>query len=163
VDEAVEHFGFGTFHARIAVITGLVFMSDALEMMCLVTLTTALGCDWVISRREMTILATCVFSGWALGGFVWGQFADKYGRRQGLILSTFVAFYFGILSSLAPNLYWLMALRGLVGFGVGGSSVAFTLFAEYSQTKLRAKMSLWLLFFWPLGSCFEVGSITILN
>ncbi len=104
----------------------------------------------------MKMLAASVFSGWALGGFVWGQFADKYGRRQGLIMSTFFTFYFGILSSLAPNLQWLMLLRALVGFGVGGCSVAFTLFCEYSQTALRAKMSLWLLFFWPLGSCFEV-------
>ena len=44
VDDAIEHFGFGTFQAKIAMITGLVFMSDALEMMvCLIEFKLCVG------------------------------------------------------------------------------------------------------------------------
>ena len=29
-------------------------------------------------------------------------------------------FYYGVLSAMAPNYIWLLILRGLVGFGIGG-------------------------------------------
>ena len=39
---------------------------------------------------------------------------------QELILCSMFTFYYGILSALAPNYIWLLILRGLVGFGIGG-------------------------------------------
>ena len=71
-------------------------------------------------------------------------------------MCTFFTFYFGFLSSFSPTFVWLMILRGLVGFGIGGAAQAFTLFSEFSPKKHRAKTSLALSYFWPIGACFEV-------
>lgn len=49
-----------------------------------------------------------------------------YWLLKGLLMSTFFSLYFGILSSVAPTLIWLMILRSMVGFGVGGAAQAFT-------------------------------------
>ena len=39
---------------------------------------------------------------------------------QGLYLSVCLVLFFGVCSSQAPNYGWILALRLLVGFGIGG-------------------------------------------
>lgn len=50
----------------------------------------------------------------------WGFLADKYGRRQTLIWATFFLFYFGLLTAFAPSFNWVLFIRFLVGFFIGG-------------------------------------------
>ena len=40
---------------------------------------------------------------------------------QELILCSVFTCYFGILSAFSPNFLWMLILRGLVGFGIGGA------------------------------------------
>lgn len=63
--------------------------------------------------------------------------ADLYGRRRGFIGAASVISLAGLASGLAPSYGWLLALRGLVGFGLGGSSVPFDLLAEFCPPKER--------------------------
>ena len=39
---------------------------------------------------------------------------------QGLKISVLWTLYYGILSAFAPVYSWILVLRGLVGFGIGG-------------------------------------------
>lgn len=100
-----------------------------------------------------------VFSGMMLSSTLWGNITDKYGRRTGLMLCTGLTFYFGALSAAAPTFAWLLVLRGLVGFGVGGVPQSYlpfllplscrscmkvvdsrvTLYAEFLPSTHRAK------------------------
>jgi MFS family permease len=50
-----------------------------------------------------------------------------------------VTFYFGLLSAAAPTYYWLLLLRGLTGFGIGGVPQSVTLYAEFLPSTHRAK------------------------
>ena len=43
---------------------------------------------------------------------------------QELIMCSLVTFYFGVLSAFSPSFLWLLILRGLVGFGIGGAPQA---------------------------------------
>ena len=70
-------------------------------------------------------------------------------------MCTFFSLYFGMLSSVVPSLIWLMIMRCLVGFGVGGAAQAFTMFSEFSPKQHRARTSTFLSFFWPIGACAE--------
>lgn len=65
-------------------------------------------------------------------------------------------FYFGALSALAPVFIWLLILRGLVGFGIGGAPQSVTLYAEFLPSKQRARCVVLTNLFWSLGACFEV-------
>ena len=94
-------------------------MSDYVEMMILSILPSALMCEWNISSWEKATLTMVSFVGMMISGTFWGKFSDKYGRKMGLWLCTCVTFYFGFLSSFAPNFIWVLILRALVGFGVG--------------------------------------------
>ncbi|KAH3742441.1 hypothetical protein DPMN_049184 [Dreissena polymorpha] len=50
----------------------------------------------------------------------WGILADRYGRRNNLMLASVVVWYFGLLTSFSPSYFWILLLRGLVGAGMAG-------------------------------------------
>lgn len=75
---------------------------------------------------------------------------------QALTLCGILLFLYGLLSAVAPNLSWLLLLRGLVGFAIGAVPQSVTLYAEFLPTKQRAKCVVLLDCFWALGACFEV-------
>ena len=85
----------------------------------------------------------------------WGTIADKFGRRGVLATSSFFLFYFGLLTAFAPSFGWILCLRFLVGFYIGGMPQACTLFVEYLPSNIRGQAVLFLSFFWALGSVFE--------
>lgn len=66
-------------------------------------------------------------------------------------------FYFGALSSLAPFFTWLLILRGLVGFGIGGAPQSVTLYAEFLPQAQRARCVILTNLFWSIGACIEVA------
>jgi len=50
----------------------------------------------------------------------WGVMADKYGRRPTLILTALFLSYFGFLTTFSPSFGWVVFIRFLVGFFIGG-------------------------------------------
>lgn len=55
-----------------------------------------------------------------LSAVFWGMVADKYGRRPTLIITSAFLCYFGFLTSFAPSYGWVVFIRFLVGFYIGG-------------------------------------------
>uniref|UniRef100_A0A915KSU4 Major facilitator superfamily (MFS) profile domain-containing protein n=1 Tax=Romanomermis culicivorax TaxID=13658 RepID=A0A915KSU4_ROMCU len=161
-------------------------MADAMEMMILSILSPALHCEWWLDSWQLALITTVVFCGMMLSSTMWGNITDKYGRKTELIMCTVVTFYYGLISSLAPNFMWLLILRGLAGFGIGGVPQSVTLYAEYLPSAHRAKCVVLIevrlslttehlyveilkspmlqcirlpkanLSFWAIGACFEV-------
>ncbi|XP_075218906.1 synaptic vesicle 2-related protein isoform X2 [Lycorma delicatula] len=153
---AVNAFGFGKFQAKLSLFTGLCWMADSMEMTILSILSPALHCEWHISRYQQALATTVVFLGMMVSSAFWGHISDRYGRKQALTLCAVLLFYYGLLSSLAPNYTWILILRGLVGFAIGCVPQSVTLYAEFLPSKQRAKCVVLLDCFWALGACFEV-------
>ncbi|XP_038059039.1 synaptic vesicle 2-related protein-like isoform X2 [Patiria miniata] len=156
LEDAIEQIGFGRFQMKISVLTGLCWMADAFEIMLLSILAPALLCRWHLSRWEEAFITTVVFVGYLISSPLWGKFCDKYGRRKGLIFCSSVILYFGLLSAATPNFTWLLIMRGLVGFGIGGASQSVTLYSEFLPGKIRGFCIVFLEVFWVLGVVFEV-------
>jgi MFS family permease len=77
-----------------------------------------------------SILFALFLVGWGLS-FLWGPWADRYGRRNVLALTILVYGLFTGLSALAQNVYELAAMRLLAGIGIGGEwALAGTYVAE---------------------------------
>ncbi|EMP37157.1 Synaptic vesicle 2-related protein [Chelonia mydas] len=92
---------------------------------------------------------------WArLEGTIWILYSKTL--LQGLKISVFWTLYYGILSGFAPVYSWILVLRGLVGFGIGGVPQSVTLYAEFLPMKARAKCILLIEVFWAIGTVFEV-------
>lgn len=131
-------------------------MADAMEMMLLSILAPALHCDWLLNEWQKASITTVVFCGMMLSGAIWGKLCDMYGRKTCLILCTLFTFYFGALSALSPVFVWILILRGLVGFGIGGAPQAVVLYAEFLPSQHRAKCVILTNIFWSIGAVLEV-------
>ncbi|XP_041266287.1 synaptic vesicle 2-related protein isoform X2 [Onychostruthus taczanowskii] len=156
VEDAVEAIGFGKFQWKLSVITGLAWMADAMEMMILSILAPQLHCEWRLPSWQVALLTSVVFVGMMSSSTLWGNISDQYGRKTGLKISVLWTLYYGILSGFAPIYSWILVLRGLVGFGIGGVPQSVTLYAEFLPMKARAKCILLIEVFWALGTVFEV-------
>ncbi|XP_073917119.1 synaptic vesicle 2-related protein isoform X2 [Castor canadensis] len=132
VEDAVEAIGFGKFQWKLSVLTGLAWMADAMEMMILSILAPQLHCEWRLPSWQVALLTS------------------------GLRISVLWTLYYGILSAFAPVYSWILVLRGLVGFGIGGVPQSVTLYAEFLPMKARAKCILLIEVFWAIGTVFEV-------
>ncbi|KAL4223272.1 hypothetical protein ACF0H5_016744 [Mactra antiquata] len=138
IQEAIDNIGFGKFQIKLSILTGVAWMADAMEMMILSILSPALHCDWQINEWKQALITTIVFCGMMCSSSIWGSMCDKYGRKSELILCSVFTCYFGFLSAFAPNFIWLLILRGLVGFGIGGAPQSVTLYSEFLPTASRA-------------------------
>ncbi|XP_052834035.1 synaptic vesicle 2-related protein [Octopus bimaculoides] len=156
LQQAIDRIGFGKFQMKLSVLTGFAWMSDAMEMMILSILSPALHCAWGLTGIKQALLTTIVFCGMMTSSSLWGSFCDKYGRKLALIASSLFTCYFGILSAFSPTFIWMLVLRGLVGFGIGGAPQAITLYAEFLPSSTRATCVLFIEVFWAIGACFEV-------
>jgi len=156
VEEAIEKIGFGRFQMFCSFAAGFAWIADGMEIMVLSIIGPTLLCEWGISTVQEALITTVVFIGFLLGSPAFGFFADKFGRRKSLLFSSIWISFYGILSALAPELSWLLFLRFLVGFGVGGGPQAITYFAEFLPNKSRGRAVVLVEIFWAVGSAFEV-------
>lgn len=157
LSEAIEKLGFGKFQIKITLMVGFFVIADSLEMMLLSILAPTIRCIWHLSSWKEALVTTVVFVGMMVGSSFWGWLADNYGRKFVIVVCSFWIFYFGLISSLSPHYYWIIALRCLVGFGIGGAPQSTTLLAEFLPSSSRSYCILSLSFFWAIGSCFTVG------
>ncbi|KAK3084065.1 hypothetical protein FSP39_007577 [Pinctada imbricata] len=156
LQQAIDNIGFGKFQIKLSILTGFAWMADAMEMMILAILSPALHCEWQLEGWQQALITTVVFAGMMSSSSLWGSVSDKYGRRTELILCSVFTCYFGILSAFSPNFIWILILRGLVGFGIGGAPQSVTLYAEFLPTASRATCVVLIEVFWAIGACFEV-------
>jgi putative MFS transporter len=65
--------------------------------------------------------------------------SDMYGRRNCYFVSTAVIALFGLLCTASQNIETLIALRFVVGLGLGGVTCSFTLLSEVVGKAHRGK------------------------
>uniref|UniRef100_A0A8D3BXK8 SV2 related protein b n=1 Tax=Scophthalmus maximus TaxID=52904 RepID=A0A8D3BXK8_SCOMX len=157
VEDALEVIGFGAFQWKMSLLTGLSWIGDAMEMMILSILGPQLHCEWRLPSYKMALLTSCVFFGMGISSPLWGNLSDKYGRRVSLTICMCWTLHYGLLSAFAPAYGWLLVLRALVGFGLGGTPQSVTFYSEFLPAKARGiSIMLIAVLFWAVGTVFEV-------
>lgn len=80
--------------------------------------------------------------GGTLGGVLFGNLADRFGRKPIMVLTILLYSLFSGLTAFASELWQIAALRFLVAMGVGGEwAVAASLVAEVFPSRGRAQAS----------------------
>jgi MFS family permease len=113
---------------------------DAMDVQLYSFVIPALIGTWGISRGQAGELATAALLVSALGGWLAGWVADRFGRVLTLQLAILWFAGFTFLSGLAQNFQQLFAARALMGLGFGGEWAAgAVLLGEVIRAEHRGK------------------------
>jgi len=133
-------------------VAGVGWLFDAMDVGILSFVIAALAADWGLAPNQSGWIGSINSIGMAVGALVFGVFADKVGRKQ-IFMWTLVLFSIASgLSAFTTTLFTFMALRFLVGMGLGGElPVASTLVSESVEAKERGRVVVLLESFWAVG------------
>ena len=84
----------------------------------------------VFPTQAMTaILWPVAVSAFAIGGpfgaFVGGTLANTSGRRGAMLINIWIFFIGGLIMTLAPNIYFIIPARLIVGFASGLNTISY--------------------------------------
>jgi putative MFS transporter len=158
VSEAVEEIGVGPFQHKLLVICGASWAADAMEVIIISYVIPIVVSQWSLTSGQAGFIGTAIFLGMLIGAWFWGTITDYVGRKIGFQITVLVDSVFGFLSALSPSYIWLVILRTLTGFGVGGTlPVDYAVFSEYLPRRNRGRYLVLLESFWALGTIVVAG------
>ena len=150
--ERLDRLPYGAKHTTLLFGSGVGWALDAMDVGLISFIMLAVTKEWALSGGQQSLLASAGFVGMAVGASVCGVLADRIGRRQVFALTLLVYGLATGLSALSGGLAMLVALRFVVGMGLGGElPVASTLVSEYSPKRIRGRVVVALESFWAVG------------
>lgn len=152
LNDRLDRLPFTHKHFKLLFGAGIGWALDAMDVGLIAFVMAALSAQWSLSPFQTSMLGSIGFVGMALGAVLGGLLADKFGRKQ-LFAATLLIYGLATgASALATSLAVLMALRFIVGLGLGAElPVASTLVSEFSPRAIRGRSVVILEGFWAVG------------
>ncbi|MBM7387858.1 putative MFS transporter [Clavibacter michiganensis] len=139
-------------HSRILGGSGVGWALDAMDVGLISFVIAELAVVWEADAGQLGLVASAGFLGMAIGASVGGLVADRIGRRQVFALTLLVYGLATGVSALAMSVGALIALRFVVGLGLGAElPVASTLVSEFSPARIRGRVIVILESSWAVG------------
>ncbi|MGF6507365.1 MFS transporter [Paraburkholderia sp. 32] len=138
----VEHFieanGLSAFHVVVMALCFLVVLIEGVDIGLIAYIAPAVRHEWGFSLVELSPVFAAALVGTAVGSFVFGPLADKFGRRPIIIVSVLFFGLAAMATLLCHNVHQLALARliGGLGFGGAGPSVV-ALIAEFAPPKWK--------------------------
>ncbi|XP_064462331.1 synaptic vesicle glycoprotein 2C-like [Ornithodoros turicata] len=154
-EDAIAQAGEGLFQWLVFLVCGLCLAADAIEIFAIAYVLPSAERELCMDDSRKAWLGGISFVGMMIGGLLWGNLADKMGRRRILLSALLTNTIFSVITTFMPTYGLFMVTRLCSGLGVGGSiPIAFTYFAEFLLKKHRGRNLCWLLLFWAIGGVF---------
>jgi len=152
VASRLDRLELSRFHYRLLILSGLGWLFDAMDTGLLSFVLARLKVEWHLTPGQVGWTGSASMLGMLIGGALSGSLADRYGRKA-VFQTTLVLFSVATgLCALAWNLPSLLALRLLVGIGLGGElPVAASLVSEFAPARYRGRLVVLLESFWAFG------------
>jgi MFS transporter, PHS family, inorganic phosphate transporter len=137
MDEATT----GKEHWKILFTSSMGFFTDAYDLFIIGVVATMVAKQWHIASYQKDLLSSLALLTSAVGAILFGYVADKLGRRKIYGYEVLVLAAGAIATAFAPGIWWLIGLRAILGFGIGGDyPVSATIMSEYASKRNRGKM-----------------------
>ncbi len=106
------------FHTVLACFLG--WTLDAFDFFIVVFLVGTLATSFQVSKADIILTLTATLATRPAGAFIFGIFADRYGRRISLMANVLFYSIIEVLCGFAPSFTVFILLRALYGLGMGG-------------------------------------------
>jgi putative MFS transporter len=124
---------------RVVGFCALAGMLETMDMYIIAFVLAVITRPWGLSYGESATILLASGVGAVIGSFVWGQLADRFGRKQAFIATIFTCSAASLALVFTPTGDWmyLAALRTLIGFGTGGFFIFVVLVQEFAPATNR--------------------------
>lgn len=154
-EDAIAQAGEGLFQWLVFLVCGLALAADSIEIMVIAYVLPSAERELCMDDTRKGWLGGVSFIGMMIGGLLWGNLADKMGRRRTLLSALLTNALFSVITTFMPTYGLFTVTRLCSGIGVGGSiPIVFTYYAEFLLKKHRGRNLCWLLLFWAIGGVF---------
>jgi MFS transporter, PHS family, inorganic phosphate transporter len=138
---ALDEASLSRFHLRAVLVSGMGFFTDAYDLFVIGIASTLISAEWNLSSGRLALLNSTMLAAAFIGAFVFGRFADVFGRKRVYWVVAVIMVAGALGSALSPSFWVLIAFRFLLGFGVGGDyPVSAVLMSEYANRRDRGKL-----------------------
>ncbi len=129
------------------------YAMDGLDVLILSFAMTAIVSEFGLTLGEGGLIATYTLIGTVLGGYLFGIFADYFGRVHTFSLTIIIFSIFTGACAFADNVTHLNILRFLAGLGLGGEyGIGMTLVSETWPAAKRARATAGVAMGWQAGA-----------
>ncbi len=132
---------FGTGRGRVLVFCWLGWVFDFYDLILFAFLKHSIAGELGLElTAEIPWIEGWTLGATAVGGFVFGRLADRWGRRRALSLSILLFSFGAFATAFADGFASLLVARMITGIGVGGEwGVGHAIIAETYPGRLRAR------------------------
>jgi len=138
---AIDNAGISAQHWRIMLISGMGFFTDPYDLFIIGVVMSLLKPIWQVGKFEESLVDSTALLASALGAFMFGRVADMLGRKRIYGVEVLVLAAGATGCAFAPNIWWLIGLRFVLGIGIGGEyPVSATIMSEYAGKANRGML-----------------------
>ncbi|MCI1901923.1 MAG: MFS transporter [Bifidobacteriaceae bacterium] len=153
-NQRLDRLSFNSAHAKLLTASGIGWALDAMDVGLVSFIVAAIASDpqFLLNPSQKSWVLSIGFVGMALGAWLGGLLADKFGRKTVFTVTLIIYGLANGVMAASVSLVMLLALRFVVGLGLGAElPVASTLVSEFSPAAHRGRMTVLLESFWALG------------
>lgn len=151
-----------TMQRRVLLAASLGWMLDSMDVMLYALVVPSLRADLHLTAAGAGLIMSATLICAAIGGILFGVFADRFGRTRALIGSILIYCIFTGLCGLAQTAMQLAICRMLLGFGMGGEwASGAALVAETWPDQHRGKALALMQSSWAIGYALGAAIVAL--
>jgi MFS transporter, putative metabolite:H+ symporter len=149
----LDRLPVSTFHRRIAWLVGVGMFFDGFDAYVMAGVLGATLSSGFSTLKQNGQFVSFTFLGMMVGAFAAGFLGDRYGRRFSYQANLALSGLASVAAAFAPTMMWLIALRFVMGVGLGAEVVAgYSTITEFVPPQARGRWVGWM-------SVFVVASL----
>jgi MFS family permease len=133
---SLDEAAMSRLHVRFWLLAGLGILLDGFDFFIIGVANPLIAQDFGISDAEKGLVSAAAIVGAIFGAGLLGPLGDKIGRRRIFQFDLALFVVFSVLSAAAPNVWWLIAFRLVLGVAIG---LDYPIAASYLAEVLPAR------------------------
>jgi len=119
IDNFIDEAGYTKYHFHLFLINAIIFFMIGSEFVITNLLLSTLKTEWSLMENQVVLLSSALFLGILITSVLSGNINSNYGRRKPILIGCITLSTFSMLTSFADNFWIMLAIKVLVGIGIG--------------------------------------------